>query len=151
MSDRWSNTKVTDDNIRLSNSQKFLIGVLLDQQLDYWYDPCGKSGHHINISLTRKSRNVVRRLKALLWHGEKAKGEVLDALAAATTDIPSPDQQAIRGAAAIAANALYFDDDSDYKSALFRIVRTLSPEALKRLDDGTYDPEQMPDEPIEAE
>lgn len=147
--DRWSNKKVSEDDIRTTNNTKLLIGVVLDQQFDYWYDPCGKSGHELVVSLTRRSRNALRRLKQILWHGERVDQGVLDRVAEAARGEPlSPDQMAIGGAAAIAANALYFDDDSDYKSALYRIVRTLSPEALKRLDDGTYHPDMMPDEPL---
>jgi hypothetical protein len=63
---RWSDTKLTEDELREEARPKVLVAVILDQQYDYWYDPCGKSGHDLNRSLTKRSRIAVRRLRDLV-------------------------------------------------------------------------------------
>ena len=37
--------------------------IITDQQFDYWYDPCGSSGHDIDRSLTSRSRLALHRLR----------------------------------------------------------------------------------------
>jgi len=61
--DRWSNTKVTEDDIRALTSARKLALIITDQQFDYWYDPCGKSGHELNPYLTGRSQIALRRLR----------------------------------------------------------------------------------------
>jgi len=145
---KWSDTKVSIEEIKRSNRWKLLIGVIIDQQFDGWYDPCGKSGDELNPQLTRKAKEAMERLKRLLWHGDQAESSVLDQLVE-PLEVPTPEQEQIRGAAAIAANALYFADSSDYLSSLYRITRTLSRVSWKKIDDGTYRPDMLGDEPLE--
>lgn len=145
---KWSDDEVSIDDINRSNRWKLLIGVIIDQQFDGWYDPCGKSGDDLNPRMTRKACAAMERLKRLLWHGDQADSCVLDQLVQ-PLEVPTPEQEQIRGAAAIAANALYFADSSDYWSALYRVTRTLSREAWKKIDDGTYRPEMLGNEPLE--
>lgn len=37
--------------------------VITDQQFDYWYDPCGKSGYDLNRYITRRSLVAVETLR----------------------------------------------------------------------------------------
>ena len=74
MSDRWSNS-LTHEQIEENESLQGLALLLLDQQYDYWYDPCGKSGHELNPTLTPRARTAMRRLKSLIWHGGEKKSD----------------------------------------------------------------------------
>jgi hypothetical protein len=72
--------KVSDDisisDIRGSNIKDRLIAIILDQQFDYWYDPCGKSGYELNDQLTERSRWAMKRLNDLVSNGELV-GEIV--------------------------------------------------------------------------
>lgn len=39
-----------------------LLNIIFDQQFEYWYDPCGKSGHSLDYRLTKRSAWALKRL-----------------------------------------------------------------------------------------
>jgi len=74
MDDRWSNA-LTRQQISENSDLKSLAAVIVDQQFDYWYDPCGKSGHDLNELLTPRARTAMQRLREVLWHGGEKKND----------------------------------------------------------------------------
>jgi hypothetical protein len=65
--DRWSD-KLSDEQIRQNGDIQSLGAIIVDQQFDYWYDPCGRSGHDLNDHLTPRARIAMKRLKDVLWN-----------------------------------------------------------------------------------
>ncbi len=63
--DRWSNTKVTDEDIRSINSVSRLALIVTDQVFDYWYDPCGKSGFDLKGCFTPRAALALTRLQSI--------------------------------------------------------------------------------------
>lgn len=61
--------EVKVSEIRTCNLKDKLVAIILDQQFDYWYDPCGKSGYELNDSLTERSRWAMKRLNDIVWNG----------------------------------------------------------------------------------
>lgn len=51
--------------IPTSTDVVWLATLIAADQFDYWYDPCGKSGHDLNDRLTDVSKAAVRRIHAL--------------------------------------------------------------------------------------
>lgn len=47
------------------NLQRLLL-VILEEQADYWYDPCGKSGEDINRHLTDDAVKAIKRAR-FVW------------------------------------------------------------------------------------
>lgn len=62
MSDDKVSDKLTLKQIKEMESAEQLMHVVIDQQFDYWYDPCGKSGHTLNGNMTPTSRLAMRLL-----------------------------------------------------------------------------------------
>lgn len=69
MSRRWSDEKLTDEQIG-DLHPKQLVHVVVDQQFDYWYDPCGKSGYDFNRYLSKRSRRALGVLREK-WNRER--------------------------------------------------------------------------------
>lgn len=66
---RWSDERLTDAQIN-DLHPKQLVHIIVDQQFDYWYDPCGKSGHDYNRYLTGRSKRALDVLRSK-WDREK--------------------------------------------------------------------------------
>lgn len=62
--------EVSVADIRACGIKDKLVAIILDQQFDYWYDPCGKSGYDLNNQLTERSRWAMKRLNDLVFNGE---------------------------------------------------------------------------------
>jgi len=57
-------------SIRTSTNIDLLTRIVWDEQADYWYDPCGKSGFDINRSLTRPAAVALERIARIKgWDG----------------------------------------------------------------------------------
>lgn len=67
---RWSDEKLSEKEIKEFPHAKGLISIIIDQQFDYWYDPCGKSGHDLNRYLSKRSRLAVLRLREIVEPAE---------------------------------------------------------------------------------
>lgn len=59
---RWSDDRLTNEQIK-GLHPKQLIHVIVDQQFDYWYDPCGKSGHDYNRYITKRAKMALDVLR----------------------------------------------------------------------------------------
>lgn len=46
-----------------------LAMIIAQEQMEYWYDPCGKSGYKLNSDLTEKSELAIKRIDKLLTDG----------------------------------------------------------------------------------
>lgn len=69
MSEKWSD----DINIKEIGDISKLAAMLVNQQFDYWYDPCGKSGDEFNEVLTPKSVAILNKMYWLMNDPEKLK------------------------------------------------------------------------------
>lgn len=72
--------KPSDDistaDIRLCTIKDKLIAIILDQQFDYCYDPCGKSWNELNDGLTERSRWAMKRLHSLVFESGDDRGQL---------------------------------------------------------------------------
>jgi len=62
---RWSDKQEVIEEIMNSSDTRRLTHILLDQQFDGWYDPCGKSGYDLNQWLSRLSVDVISRIREI--------------------------------------------------------------------------------------
>jgi len=58
--------KDRNDKIEKSTSINWLARIIALEQYEYWYDPCGKSGHDFNQRLSKMSIKALRRIGELL-------------------------------------------------------------------------------------
>lgn len=51
--------------IRVTNNLTWLMRIVAYEQAEYWYDPCGKSGFHLDDVLTTVGQAAVRRAQEI--------------------------------------------------------------------------------------
>ena len=59
---KWSDD-IPSGEIDDALTPRRLVMIITDQQFDYWYDPCGKSGHDLNRYFTRRARKALKLLR----------------------------------------------------------------------------------------
>ncbi|MGD9726287.1 MAG: hypothetical protein AB7L09_01425 [Nitrospira sp.] len=55
--------QISDEEIAQIGTPRQLVLLITDQQFEYWYDPCGRSGHDLDPCLTPVSEKLLHRLK----------------------------------------------------------------------------------------
>jgi len=101
----------------------------------------------VNLCASDGELKKFAKEELLHWLDRHLEIEVETKLNGSIPELATAYEERMRGAAAIVANALYFADSSDFSSALRRALRTLNPTALERLEDGSYKPDDLGDEP----
>lgn len=103
----------------------------------------------VNLCATTKGLKKMAKEELLHWMDKHLEIEVETKLNGTIPQLAHAYEEKMRGVAAIAAETLYLADSSDFSSALRRILRTLSPSSLERLEDGTYKAGELGDEPTD--
>lgn len=82
------------------------------------------------------------KLEFVRWCEKHLEITVETKLIGTVGDLARHYEEKVNEAATAAADALWLADNSDYKTALYDVLRALSPGTLTRLEEGKYRPKE---------